>query len=310
MNTELETLSQDLSDVISRASRSIVSIRGQRSASTGIHWKQGIIVTSCEALRLEDSFKIVLLDSQAGGQSGARTMDAELLGADPATDIALLSLPAAVELPVAVLGDPMTLALGQLVSTVGYQANRGQMASQFASLGMVSQIGPAWRSQRGGQIDQYIVVDLNLYRGSAGCPLINAGGQVVGLNTFGPKRKVLTIPATNVSAVVSQLQQRGKISRGYLGLGMQAISLPENVQQQHGLTQSMGVLVVSVEPDSAADTAGMALADVMLTLNGETLESLKQVQSFLGPQSVGKTLEIQLLRGGEMRTLAVVVGER
>ncbi len=304
MNTAFETLSQDLSDIIARTGRSVVSVRGKRSAGTGIHWEKGIIVTSYEALSLgasSDSFKVGLPDGQ--------TVDTELVGTDPATDIALLSLPESIDLPVAVLGDPQTLALGQLVSAVGYRA-RSQKASQFASLGMVSQIGPAWRSQRGGQIDRYIVVDLNLYRGSAGCPLINAGGQVVGFNTFGPRRKVLAIPATNVSAAVTQLQQRGKISKGYLGLGMQAIPLPENVQQQRDLTQSVGILVASVETGSAADTAGMALGDVMLAFDDEALESLRQVQALLGPQSVGKELKIQLLRGGELHTISVVVGER
>ena len=301
MNTTLETLSQDLSDIIANTSRSVVSVRGKRSAGTGIHWKKGLIVTSCEALSTEDSLKIGLPNGQ--------TVDTELLGADLATDIALLSLLETTDLPTAVLGDSEALALGQLVATVGYQA-RGRKSSQFASLGLVSQIGPTWRSQRGGQIDRYIVVDLNLYRGSAGCPLINAGGQIVGFNTFGPRRQVLTIPATNVTATVNQLQQRGKLSRGYLGLGMQTIPLPENVRQQHDLTQTIGILIVSVETESAADTAGMLLGDVMLTFDGETLEDLKQVQSFLGPQSVGKAVQIQLLRGGELRSISVVVGER
>ncbi|MBE9064597.1 S1C family serine protease [cf. Phormidesmis sp. LEGE 11477] len=302
MNTTLETLSQSLADIIANTSRSVVSVRGKRSAGTGIHWEKGLIVTSCEALSTEDSLKIGLPNGQ--------TADTELLGADPTTDIALLSLPETIDLPTAVLGNPQALALGQLVSTVGYQISRGRKSAQFASLGMVSQTGPAWRSQRGGQIDRYIVVDLNLYRGSAGCPLINADGQVVGFNTFGPRRKVLTIPATNVTAIARQLQQRGKISQGYLGLGMQAISLPKNVQQQHDLTQAVGILIISVEPDSAADTAGLVLGDVMLAFDGETLEDLKQVQAFLGPQSVGKTLHIQLLRGGELRSISVVVGER
>ncbi|EDX86535.1 hypothetical protein S7335_4240 [Synechococcus sp. PCC 7335] len=302
MDTTLETLSQNLSDIIANTSRSVVSVWGKRSAGTGIHWKRGLIVTSCEALSTEDSLKIGLPNGQ--------TVDTELLGTDLATDIALLSLPETTDLPAAVLGDPQTLALGQLVSTVGYQVGRGRKRSQFASLGIVCQIGPAWRSQRGGQIDCYIVVDLSLYRGSAGCPLINAGGQVVGFNTFGPRRQVLTIPATNVTATVNQLQQRGRLSRGYLGLGMQAISLPENVREQHNLTQAVGILIVSVETESAADTAGLTLGDIMLTFDGEMLEDLKQVQSFLGPQSVGKALQVQLLRGGELRSVSVVVGER
>lgn len=302
MNTTLETVSQDLSDLITQTSRSVVSVRGRRSAGTGIYWKQGLIVTSCEALQAGDSLKIDLPDGQ--------TVDTELLGSDPATDVALLSLPEAVDLPVAVLGDAQTLALGQLVSTVGYSAGRGRGSSQFASLGMVSQVGGSWRSQRGGQIDRYIVVSLNLYRGSAGCPLINAGGQVVGFNTFGPRRKVLTIPTATVNVAVDRMQQRGKLSRGYLGVGMQAIPLPQNVQQQHGVAQPVGILVVSVETGSAADSAGMTLGDVMLAFDNEALESLKQVQALLGPQSVGKELKIKLLRGGELRTVTVVVGER
>lgn len=302
MNTTLETLSQDFSNIIASTNRSVVSIRGKRSAGTGIHWKQGIIVTSCEALHQDDSLKIGLPDGQI--------MDAEVLGSDPTTDVALLSLPEAVALPVAVLGDAQTLALGQLVSTVGYSASRDRRVNQFASLGMVSQVGEAWRSQRGGQIDRYIVVSLDLYRGSAGCPLINAGGQTVGFNTFGPRRKVLTIPASTINAAVEQLQQRGKISRGYLGLGMQVIPLPQNVQAQHDIDQQVGIMVVSVEPSSAADGAGMALGDVMIAFDDEALESLRQVQALLGPQSVGRSLEIKLLRGGELRTMTVVVGDR
>ena len=302
MNASLESVSQALSDQITQTSQSVVSIRGRRSGGTGIHWRKGLIVTSCEALQSGDSLKLGLPDGQ--------TVDTELLASDPATDVALLSLPEATDLPTVQLGVAQTLSLGQLVSTVGYSASRGRGSSQFASLGMVSQVGGAWRSQQGGQIDRYIVVSLNLYRGSAGCPLINASGQVVGFNTFGPRRKVLTIPATTINVAVDQLQQRGKLSRGYLGLGMQAIPLPENVQQQHSLDQTVGILVVSVETGSAADSAGMALGDVMLAFDDEALESLKQVQALLGPQSVGKALKIRLLRGGELRTVTAVVGER
>ena len=233
------------------------------------------------------------------------------------------------------LGDAQTLAIGQLVSTVGYAAGRGgqrrgrgdQKDNQrrkgrsggvmrlggsrpFASLGMVAQVGAEWQSQQGGQIAQYIEVDLRVRRGSAGCPLINHSGQVVGFNTFGPRRKVLTIPAATVNAVVDQLQQRGNLSRGYLGLGMQAISLPENVRQQHGLNNDAGIMVVSVDSDSAADQASMQIGDVMLAFNDEILASLRQVQTLLGPQSVGQSLNIKLLRGGQLQTVAVTVGER
>ncbi|MEL6260852.1 MAG: S1C family serine protease [Cyanobacteria bacterium J06626_6] len=302
MNTPFETFSQDLSDMIAQTSRAVVSVRGRRAAGTGIHWRKGLIVTSCEALNSAEGLQLLLPDGE--------TLETELLGSDPTTDVAVLTLPEGVDLPVAVLGDAQALAMGQLVSTVGYSAGRRGGSRFFSSLGMVSQAGGPWQSQQGGQIARYIVVDLKIYRGSAGCPLINHSGQVVGFNTFGPRRQVLTIPAATVDAVVAQLQQRGKISRGYLGLGMQAIPLPENVQQQHGLSQSVGIMVVSVEPGSAAEQAGMLLGDVMVALNNEPLESLRQVQNALGPQSVGQPLEVRLLRGGTLQTVVPTVGER
>ncbi|MEL7357335.1 MAG: S1C family serine protease [Cyanobacteria bacterium J06560_6] len=326
MDTIFETLSQDLANIVSQASRVVVSIKSQRSTSAGIHWRKGIIVTSCEAiqsdLQSDTHFKITLPDGQ--------TVETELLGSDPTTDIAILSLPSTVDLPTAVLGDAQSLALGQLVSTVAYSSGRGRrrgrggrrgrrtersegsmkVVRRVSSLGVVSELGDSWRSQSGGQIDQYIAIDINIRRGSAGCPLVNHSGQIVGFNTFGPQRRVLTIPAATVNRVVDQLQQRGKITRGYLGLGMQAIPLPENVRQQHELSNEIGIMVMSVEPESAADQAGMAIGDVMIAFGDETLESLRQLQTYLGPQSVGQPLPIKLLRGGQLQMITVTVGER
>jgi S1-C subfamily serine protease len=304
----LESFSQSLSEIITQTSQSIVAVQGRRSAATGIHWQQGFIVTSCEALRAGDTFSL--------GSPDGRSLEAELLGSDPTTDIAVLALPDGLELPVVNIGDAQGLALGQLVFTVGRSYQRRQSPSgqstsgQFTSLGMVSQLSGPWRSQLGGQIDQYIEVSLSLRRGSAGCPLINAGGQVVGFNTFGPRRSVLTIPAATINPIVEQLQQRGKLSRGYLGLGMQAVPLAENIQQQHSLSNQSGIMVISVAPDSAAERAGMLLGDVMVAINDTPLEQLPQIQALLGPQSVGQALSIQLLRGGQLQTMTLTVGER
>ena len=362
MTTALEAFSADCSDIVESVSRSIVAVRGRYSAGTGIHWRKGLIVTSCEAISADDNLSLVLPNGQ--------TAQTKLLGSDPTTDIAILSLPEEVDISVVSVGDSQALALGQLVLTVGqslsggdrrymrggyrrsgrrrYRGDRsaarstehslsrsvdraasqvfdqteaqateqsgGEVETQpfslFSSLGIVSQIGDAWRSQAGGQIDRRIVVSLGLRRGSAGCPLINASGQVVGFNTFGPRRSVLSIPATNVNRLLDQLQQRGKISRGYLGLSMQIVSLPDNVQQQHNLTQSTGIMIVGVEPDSAADSAGMVLGDVMIAVDEMPLESLQQVQALLNPQSVGQTLSITLLRAGSIQSAEVTVGER
>lgn len=298
MTQSFESLSHSLSEIITQTSQSVVAIQGRRSAGTGIHWRKGLIVTSCEALHPNDSVTLGLPDAQ--------TVNTELVGSDPTTDVAVLALPEGVNLPVATLGDAQALALGQLVSTVGRSARRGV----FASLGMVSQIGQGWRSQSGGQIDQYIVVNLSLGRGSAGCPLIDASGKIVGFNTYGPRRKILTIPASTINRVVEQLQQRGKIARGYLGVGMQAIALPESIQQQHDLTNRSGIMIVSVDPGSAADQAGLLLGDIMVAIDDGAIETLQQIQALLGPQSVGQRLSIKLLRAGQLQMVTATVGER
>lgn len=298
MTISLEALSNALSTLITETSASVVAVKGRRSSGSGIHWRQGLIVTSCEALNPGDTLTLELPDGQ--------TVATELLGSDPTTDVAVLSLPEGSNLPVVAVGDSQSLALGQLVSTVGRSARRGV----FTSLGMVSQVSGPWRSQSGGQLDQYIEVTLTLYRGSAGCPLIDAGGQVVGFNTFGPRRRILTIPASTINTVVEQLQQRGKITRGYLGLGMQAVPLPESVRQQHDLTNKAGIIVVSVETGRAADQAGILLGDVMIAINDDPVASVQQVQRLLGPQSVGQDFSIKLLRGGQIQTVVVTVGER
>ncbi|MEL7500883.1 MAG: S1C family serine protease [Cyanobacteria bacterium J06554_6] len=298
MTTSLTDLSTALSAMIAQTRAAIVAVKGRRSAGTGIHWRNGLIVTACEALRQGEGLSL--------GLPNGETVETELLGSDPSTDVALLSLPEGTDLPVAILGDSQGLALGQIVSTVGQSTRRGV----FASLGVVSQIGGPWRSQSGGQIAQYIQVSLNLSQGGAGCPLINASGEVVGFNTFGPRRTVLTIPAATVNPVVQQLMQRGKIARGYLGLGMQAVPLTDIVQQQHGLDNQSAVMVINVEPGRASDRAGLLLGDVIVAINEATIESVPQIQARLGPQSVGQPLSIKLLRGGQLQTVTVTVDER
>jgi S1-C subfamily serine protease len=299
LNSGWQSLSQEISGVVGEVSGALVPIRGRRSAATGIHWRAGLIVTSCEALHPDDGLRISL------GAEHER-LEVELLGSDPTTDVAILALPDGVNLPTVALGDSNHLALGDLVLTVGYGVRWGL----FAKFGMVSGLGGPWQSMGGGHIDQRIQVDLNLERGSAGAPLVNAQGQVLGFNTFGPRRSVLSIPATTVNRVIEHWQTKGKVSRGYLGLGMQSVMLPEGVKTQLGLTNQYGVMIVSIEPQAAADSAGVLLGDVIVAMQDAVIEEVGQIQSFLDPQSIGQTVTLTLVRGGQLQTVAVTVGER
>ena len=312
MSTALQNLSQAFASLVEHTAPTLVAIRGTRSAATGIHWQTGLVVTSYETLHPQDTLSI------KRASSASEAVEVELLGADPTTDVAILALPEGLEMPVAEVEPDLSLLIGHLVMAVGYRARRdrtgadGSTASPqlSASLGTISRIGGAWRSLSGGQIDQFIEVDINLHHGEAGSPLINAAGHVVGFNTFGPRRSVLTIPAANVNRVIQQLQARGKVTRGYLGLGMQSVQLPEVVRQQFNLSTQSGIIVVSLDPDAAANQAGVLLGDVIVAVDSTPVSNLRQIQAFLDPQRVGQPLVLTLVRGGQQQDITVTVGER
>jgi S1-C subfamily serine protease len=139
---------------------------------------------------------------------------------------------------------------------------------------------------------------------------VNSQGQVIGFNTFGPRRTVLTIPALTINRVLQQLLEKGHINRGYLGIGMQSVALPESLRQQNNLTNEFGIMVVSLEPGKAAEQAGIILGDILVSIDEQTVQEPRDLQPFLAPQNIGTTLNMKLIRGGILQTLSVVVGER
>jgi S1-C subfamily serine protease len=133
---------------------------------------------------------------------------------------------------------------------------------------------------------------------------------VVGFSTMGPRGVVLTIPSTTVNRVLDQLQTKGRISRGYLGVGMQPVRLPDSLKDKLALASDRGVILVSIEPQGPADRAGILLGDILIALNNTPVGNTNDVQSFLGSQSVGQTLSAKIIRGGELVEIAIAVGER
>ena len=162
----------------------------------------------------------------------------------------------------AALGDDAALRVGHMVLALGYGPR--------ASWGVISALGPRWRTWRGGEIERLVRLDLTLYPGFSGGPLVDAGGRVVGLNTSGLARDArLAVPATTVTRVADELLRIGHVSRGYLGLGMQPVRLPEPLRARLGLPGEAGLIVVMVEPDGPAARAGVMLGDVLVALDGD-----------------------------------------
>jgi S1-C subfamily serine protease len=294
----LTALSQTLADSIAQAGNSIVGLKaGRRGSASGIHWRSGIVVTADHSLRQDDSVTLTLPDG---------TATATLIGRDPSIDLAVLRLPDNVNLPAANLGDLDQLRVGYLTVAVGRSLETGITAS----MGIVSAISGAWRTWHGGKVDQFIRPDVMLYPGSSGSALINTQGQILGMNTVAPRHSVLTIPVTTIDRVVNQLVNQGRIVRGYLGVGMQPVQLPEAFCQTLQLAGNGGVLVLSVESGSPADGAGVLIGDIIVAMDNQRIEEIDDIQRMLDPERVGQPLSVQMVRGGQLVSLTIVVGER
>jgi S1-C subfamily serine protease len=292
-------LSNDLADAVETAGKSIVAVHARRHvAASGVVWRPGVIVATDHTIEREDGIKLTLPDGSTTG--------ATLAARDPGTDLAVLKFEGGALAPARV-GDAGDLRIGHIVLAVARPGDHGLSASW----GAVSALGGSWRTWSGGQVDRLIRPDLTLYPGFSGGPLVDARGQVVGINTSGLSRNItLTIPASTVNRVVEQLLTRGRISRGYLGVAMQPVKLPDSVVGAQGLSDNRGLIVVSVENGGPAEKAGILVGDVLLTLSGQAISDTDSVQRMLDPEQIGKPIAARVLRGGVPTDVTLTVGER
>jgi S1-C subfamily serine protease len=298
-NISLQALSHDLAHVVEHVSTAVVAINARRHlSSSGVYWREGVVVTAAHTIRQTEGISVVL----ATGQSIA----ASVAGVDPTADLAALRLDG-VELSPPPFGDTSQLKIGHLVLAVG----RGIQRGVNATLGIVGVLTGPWRTWRGALVDQFIGLDLELHPGAAGGPLTDSSGRVLGINTLGLSRRMaLTIPVSTVNRVVGQLLEKGQIGRGYLGLGLRSIPIPEDLRGTLHHSADSGLIVVSVEPDGPGSKAGVLFGDVIVALEGTAVNNIRDLQAFLEPESVGKTLSVSIIRSGKLVEVNVTVGER
>jgi S1-C subfamily serine protease len=291
----LLSLSNELAGAVERIAPSIVAVHARRRLpSTGIHWRPGIVVTAEHTVRAEDGLTVETPDG--------RSHPATLIGRDAGTDLAVLKT-SDLDGPPAPRGDDGALRVGHMVLALGYGPR--------ASWGVISALGPRWRTWRGGEIDRLVRLDLVLYPGFSGGPLVDAAGHVVGVNTSALARDSrLAVPVTTVGRVVDELLRQGHVSRGYLGIGMQPVRLPDGLRAALGLPGDGGLIVVTVEPDGPAARAGLLLGDVLVALDGVPTADLDDVQGRLGGDRIGTTVTALVVRAGARAEVRVTVGER
>src|SRR6202021_1588476 len=296
----LQSSSNDLATAAETVGPSVVAVHGQhRIPSSGIQWRKDVIVTVNHGIRRNEGITVPF--------GPDKSVEATLAGRDPSTDLAVLKLANTGTVPLASLADASGVKLATLVLALG----RSWRGNLVASAGIVGGLSGAWRTWASGKIDQHIRLDLELYSGLSGGPLVNAEGKVIGINTRGVARgRAVTIPASTVDRVVNELLEKGHIARPYLGLAMQPVAIPESLRSKFKSELTNGLVVVHVEPSGPADRTGILLGDILVELQGKPLEGLESVQQILSSAKIGQKVTVTVIRGGSPTQVNATLDDR
>ncbi|MEL6150649.1 MAG: trypsin-like peptidase domain-containing protein [Chloroflexota bacterium] len=293
----LKNVSNEMAQLVETVGAGVVRVEARkRMSATGVVMTEdGVIATSHHVVTRDENIRV--------GLPNGETVEAVLVGRDPSTDLAILKADVSgLTVPTWVTSNEA--AVGHLVLALGRPGNTVQ-----ATLGVVSALGDSFQAPGGGKIDRYFQTDVVMYPGFSGGPLAAADGAVLGVNTSALMRGTsLTIPTETVKRVADALLEHGHIKRGYLGVTAQTVRLPESTAAEAG--QETGLLVASVEPESPAAQGGILLGDVIVKLGDTGTRSMDELLSLLMGDVVGKEVSVTVVRGGEMATIPVTIGER
>jgi S1-C subfamily serine protease len=268
-----------------------ITVRG-RSMRSGTLWRKDVVVGSEQSLPDIDQAEVTLSD---GVSSTAR-----LAGRDPGTNVVVFRLEGTLEPPPLSAPEPR---LGALALAFG--ADSGGLSMR---LGTINSVGPAWYSRAGGRIDRRIALDMTLADREEGGPVLDAAGGLLGISTIGPRRQVLVIPRATVDQVLDPLLSKGRVDRGWLGLALQPVLVPEALQAEAG--QPRGLMIMRVASDGPAAKAGTLAGDILVTIDGKGVSRPSMVTEHLGAESVGRSVEVRLIRAGKVIALSATVAAR
>lgn len=299
MSAELVELSNALAQSTDHAAANVAAVHTEkRGSSSGVVWRPGVVVTAEHALRRDEEIHLTLPDG--------RVVAATLAGRDPSTDIAVLKCAEAAT-AISEFGDVASLKPGSLALVVG----RTRASGPVAGLAVVSLVVAERHTWAGASLAPYVRLDISLQPTAAGGVVIDAHGRAVGMATprfarFG----AIAIPAPTVNRVVDVLLEKGRIPRGYLGVGLQSVRLPDALRQSLQRSEKGAAIVLEVEPNGPANKAGIVIGDILVSLAGRSVTRLEDIHSQLQGEAIGKSLTLKFIRGGAIQETNIVVGER
>ena len=291
----LEPLDRSLAAAVAAVAPSVLHLSRDHGGGTALVWRDDLAITS--SFHCPDEPKVWV--ASADGELEAR--QAVVVGRDPGLDLAVLRVPGALAAPV--YREAQSLAVGGLAVALGRPGR-----SVRASLRMIGVLGTDVRTPGGGTLTAYVETDRQIPRGFAGGPLIDVGGQVIGMSTRTLLRGCdLAITAADLERSVAQLVSHGVIRRGYLGLGVTPVVLARQLAQELG--RERGVLVSALDDGGPAEAAGIRQGDIVLALDGHAVPGPLELRELVSERPDAK-VELELVRGGQLQTLTATLGTR
>jgi serine protease Do len=296
MATDIANLSNELAETVERAAASIVAVHARRGiGSSGIAWRDNLILTSSEGVRAEEGIKLLLPDG--------RVTTGRLRGRDSGTDLAVLETDASLP-PLKFAGDTAFKA-GQLALAVGRTANTGPIAS----FGIISGVSGEWKTWRGGKLNPFVRLDISAYPTLSGGGALDASGNLIGLVSTGLSRSsVFAVTGSTIDRIAGKLSQQGYVSRGFLGVALQPVVLPP--QMKETLRQDSGIMLLGIEPEGPGAAGGLILGDVLVSGDGQSLAQPEALAELLERTPARQIVKFKVLRAGVVQDLDVRIGER
>lgn len=299
LTADLIGISEGLIDLVNRSAPGVVAVQAAAyRVVSGVLLEGGLVALADHTLRREDHVPV----HTAAGQETPAT----ILGRDPSIDLAILKtegldvrpLPAA---------DPDTLKPGSLAAVVGLTIDVGPSAS----LGILGAVGGSRRTWRGGTLDHFFRLDVNLYPSQSGAAVVSAGGELIGMATPGLLRhSAAALPVKTIQRVADELLKEGRIRYGYLGVGLQPVRIPKNLRSRIETAAESGLILLSVEPDSPAESAKLQVGDILISLKGKAISDIEDLQTVLRGDAIGQTVKAFIIRGGEPVEVSITIAER
>jgi len=293
----LQSFSNAVTELAESVSPSVVNVNAGRRGGTGMIWSSdGMVVTASHVVGHSGSPTVTLEDG--------RELEAKVIGRDPYTDIALLKVEAAGLAPVKT-GSSAAIKVGQFVLALASVSGRKVSATS----GIITSHRRSMRGFWGVMIEDAVVSDTKLNPGYSGGPLVDASGNLLGMNVAYFAGRGVAVSVESLKETVATISKDGRVKKGYLGVVVEPIELPRELALSTGIDQEEGLLVRSVEIGAPAKAAGMAIGDIILRLGEARVTDEYELHKALSGEMVGKTVDLRILRAEKVTDLKITPRE-